>query len=552
MLFHTIDTDGWYSRYGKIDSFSPWFPETDPSNPRALTWIRKLSHRGTALFIQIVISTAVLIFNVSVTIYAAKKYGISNGFGDMYQGNCNLVGRYNILLHLGINLVSTLLLGSSNYCAQLLVAPTRSEIDIAHGKKDWLDVGVPSLRNLWKKRIARKRKAAWTLLMISSVLLHLVWNSAVFAARPHSSYRIAVVTSDYLADAGEWPTQNNQTLHMLQNIESLFLLNKTQCIERYISSNPGQMDVLIVAANVTMQDHASLAAMNTSSSLLYEYNNFDGGTNWIYDQGWLCSAFAQPGRQPASWCTADFLLAKEVEWTVTTYTWVSNGIVDKSLWVKVDYCLSAGVESLDSFCALRYSAGILLIVCVLNLGKCAAIYYTAYIHYRSDVNPREKASLVTVGDAAASFLAEKDHTTAQLSFVSRDDFTGKKWPTKRPPCLHSGLPLGAIRWFNAASCIRWFTTLTLCVAVLVIVAIFLAKGIRSDQRSGLAVDLRSLIAQGLGNPQPYATGLTGLVRNISQLARFYIATLYANIWQVSSRVRFLISCSVWLSPTAYR
>lgn len=94
------------------------------------------------------------------------------------------------MVHFGINVVSTLLLGSSNYCAQLLAAPTRSEVDTAHDKGDWLDIGVPSLRNLWKKRIARNRKAAWTLLMISSVLLPLVWNSAVFAAKPFSSYRM--------------------------------------------------------------------------------------------------------------------------------------------------------------------------------------------------------------------------------------------------------------------------------------------------------------------------------------------------------------------------
>lgn len=384
----SFDSDSRYSRYGKIDSFSPWFPEIDPTDSRAQTWIKKLSNRGTALFIHIAISTAVLIFNISVTVYAAARYGVSDGFGDVYQGDCSLVGRYNILVHLGINVVSTLLLSSSNYCAQLLVAPTRSEVDTAHEKGDWLDIGVPSLRNLWKKRISRRRKAAWTLLVVSSVLLHLVWNSAFFAATPYSSYRIAVVTSDYLADAGPWPTQNNQTLHMFRNTESLFYLNKTECIERYVSFTPGQMDVLVVAANVTMEDHASLAGGNTSSSLLYDYNNFDVRINWIYAQSWLCSAFARPGLPPDTWCTVEFLLPKEEDWTVRELPWFDSNIdnVDRSVWVKVDHCLSAGVESLDSYCTLRYSAGILVIVCALNLGKCAAIYYTAYLHYRSDTN----------------------------------------------------------------------------------------------------------------------------------------------------------------------
>ena len=111
------DADSWYSRYGKIDSFSPWFPGTDPKHPRALTWTKKLSHGRTALFIQIVISTIALIFKISVMIYAAAKYGMFNGFGYTYKGDCSLVREYNILVHVGISVVSTLLLGSSNYCA---------------------------------------------------------------------------------------------------------------------------------------------------------------------------------------------------------------------------------------------------------------------------------------------------------------------------------------------------------------------------------------------------------------------------------------------------
>lgn len=397
-------------------------------------------------------------------IYAAVKYGIYHGFGDLYQGDCKLVARYNTVAHLGINIVSTLLLSASNYCAQLLVAPTRSEVDRAHEKRDWLDIGVPSFRNLWKRRIAQKRKATWTLLMISSVLLHLIWNSAVFAAKPFNSYRVLTVTSDYLTDAGPWPTQNNQTLYLLQNPKSLFYLNATQCIERYISPNPGQMDVLVVAANVTMRDRASLVDGNSSSSLLYEYDSFDGGTNWIWASSWLCSAYAQPGSRPVSWCIAENL-AKEVDWIVAWYSWISNGILDKSLWVKVDHCVSAGVESLDNHYALRYSALILLTVCILNTAKCAAIYYTAFLHYRSNTSHREKASLVTIGDAVASFLAEKDPTTERLPFASREEFTKEKWPTQRSPRLHPGPSLCAIPSFRAASWTRWLVTLALCVTV---------------------------------------------------------------------------------------
>ena len=72
-------------------------------------------------------------------------------------------------------------------------------------------------------------------------------------------------------------------------------------------------------------------------------------------------------------------------------------------------------------------------------------------------------------------------------------------------------------------------TLTLCVAVLVVVAVLLTKGIHKERNHGIAVDIKSMAAQGLGAPLPYATAIGGLTRRISQMAGFYVATLFANM-----------------------
>jgi hypothetical protein len=72
--------------------------------------------------------------------------------------------------HVGINILSTLLLGASNLCMQLLVAPTRQEIDDAHRKKIWFDIGIPSWRNL--KSIEPSRMYLFYVLMASSLPLH--------------------------------------------------------------------------------------------------------------------------------------------------------------------------------------------------------------------------------------------------------------------------------------------------------------------------------------------------------------------------------------------
>ena len=49
---------------------------------------------------------------------------------------------------------------------QCLGSPTRDEIDKAHAKGRWLDIGVPTMRNLLN--INAKRTVLWVLLALSS------------------------------------------------------------------------------------------------------------------------------------------------------------------------------------------------------------------------------------------------------------------------------------------------------------------------------------------------------------------------------------------------
>ncbi len=116
--------------------------------------------------------TAITIFliNFVCTVIFKVKWGSANDIGTIYRGDCTRTRRLNVGLHVLINILSTLLLGSSNLCMQLLVAPRRSDIDRAHRKFTCLDIGVPSVRNL--KHISRARLVVWVVLGLSSVPLH--------------------------------------------------------------------------------------------------------------------------------------------------------------------------------------------------------------------------------------------------------------------------------------------------------------------------------------------------------------------------------------------
>ena len=121
-------------------------------------------------------STVVVLFiNVSLTIYATTnpQYRIEGRIGTLYEGSCDKSKMISLWLHLGINALSTLLLSGSNYTQQCLAAPTRSEINTAHAMRRWMDIGVSSVRNLF--RIKRERTLLWIAIGFTSIPLHLLY-----------------------------------------------------------------------------------------------------------------------------------------------------------------------------------------------------------------------------------------------------------------------------------------------------------------------------------------------------------------------------------------
>ncbi|KAH7079730.1 hypothetical protein FB567DRAFT_533217 [Paraphoma chrysanthemicola] len=133
--------------------------------------------RGGVL-VSLVVCGVALLVNIILTIVAASSWKIEEKIATAFTGDCAVATRQTTVAHFFINVLSSGLLGASNYCMQRLVAPTRKEIDIAHAHKTWLDIGIPSVRNLF--HIAPLRVFLWLVLVLSSVPLHFLYNSAVF------------------------------------------------------------------------------------------------------------------------------------------------------------------------------------------------------------------------------------------------------------------------------------------------------------------------------------------------------------------------------------
>jgi hypothetical protein len=90
---------------------------------------------------------------------------------------------------------------------QILCAPTRDEIDVAHKKDRWLEIGLMSFRNL--SHINTRRALIWWSLAISSAPLHLFYNSAVFQVTSGQDYSVTAVTHLNEPHGVAWVKKNN-------------------------------------------------------------------------------------------------------------------------------------------------------------------------------------------------------------------------------------------------------------------------------------------------------------------------------------------------------
>lgn len=119
----------------------------------------------------------VLILNISFLIWGEATTGFisikeNDGKRTLHDGSCDKTKTLNTIAHLAINVLGTVLLGASNYCMQCMSSPTREEVDKAHAKRQCMDIGVPSIRNL--NGVGSVRKCLWLVLGLSSAPLHLL------------------------------------------------------------------------------------------------------------------------------------------------------------------------------------------------------------------------------------------------------------------------------------------------------------------------------------------------------------------------------------------
>lgn len=194
---------------------------------------RKRRSRFTSWKVGVTMSasmtTIVLFVNIVLTVWASVKYGLDNGIGTAYEGSCGVVSAWSFWLHILINGLSSMMLSASNYTMQCVAAPTRIECDRAHACGDWLDIGVPSVRNLYK--IGWQRRIMWALLAISSTPIHLLYNSAVFKTLDDNRYERVLAGSEF-----------TKSDYIVPPMALDYLYDITLTMHEAYTSNPGSFE----------------------------------------------------------------------------------------------------------------------------------------------------------------------------------------------------------------------------------------------------------------------------------------------------------------------
>lgn len=163
------------------------FESRRPWSIRILDRFSRLSGWRRGAFINTILVSIVFLVLLSFHIFLWAKSDSPAGYQIIHSGSCvgNGVGRLNTLLHLVINILSTLVLASTNFFMQVLNAPSRGELENAHKKGSRLDIGVPSPRNAF--RVSRFKTTMWLLFFLSSIPIHLLFNSSIFSADDRGS-----------------------------------------------------------------------------------------------------------------------------------------------------------------------------------------------------------------------------------------------------------------------------------------------------------------------------------------------------------------------------
>lgn len=442
---------------------------------------RLLTGWRLGVVLNALLAFVILVISFVCLVYAGTAIAILVGDMDLFTGSCTDVTSLDWRLHALINVLVVILIVGANYVFQALSSPTRSEIGRAHEGKQWLEIGVPSLRNF--RRIGKGRVILASILLTVAVLTQVIYNSVIFTTQAGLSYNLIAVTPSFLTGSSfSNGTDNNagglsrNELLALQNLagrDELTNLTSGECVDLFSGVfNTDFQNVLLV--------------VNSPSSGNSLVETAQAGIN------------LQTGNNMST--------------TISNAEIFFDGAV-------VQFCLAQRSEAAQETCTLQLNGILLVVVVGLNLITLIATAATLLL--------RRFEPLVTLGDAISSFLRDPDPSTRKNCLLSKKNlrtgmggwgFTdGKYWVPERDHF-----------WFRSPSLPNWLGVAFWWLACVIFTAGVLALTVASQPSShplspfGVASPHSTYLL-----PTPAASSIpAGSLAIVTSLPQILIAGLY--------------------------
>ncbi|KAF1912724.1 hypothetical protein BDU57DRAFT_583233 [Ampelomyces quisqualis] len=486
------------------------------------------------------LSLIALIVNISVYAWLYRTYERSSGTATIQRGPCKTIRAKNTGVHAALNILSTMILGASTYAMQGMTAPTRVEVDAAHAKGKWMEIGTQSVRNLFYLR--RRNTWVWILLAITSLPFHLFFNAVFFTTTHANQYAVAVVAESILSNPTfEANSQNSSPDLFDQRVIANEHCEGKSCdfdvrdeawvagLVQSVTNNPNLASFVRMEPHECIQNY-SLGFMQGYGDVVVVSNNPDAATPVLYTrfpQRFLTADKEESNQDPYNWICRDIIASPKpgkddrcsVDMAMERFDSGKNWTVRSN---PVSYCLARAVPDT---CELQFNQWLMLGVVIFGGAKTIVISYILLAR-------RPGRFLRTVGDAIASFLEQEDPTTKDLSLVSSMQIRKSGFQEPYAPQVFTG---DRPRWLSSANTTEFFSTVGVFAFYIVVLSIALFFAI--DGAHGFA------FSNGLGVPNIQSlasfkaddvssTGIvpTLLLANVPQLGFSLLYVAYANIW----------------------
>ncbi|KAL2759001.1 hypothetical protein ACRALDRAFT_2026404 [Sodiomyces alcalophilus JCM 7366] len=366
-------------------------PSDGPQRGRGRGFRRWLAGWKGGIILNATTGALVLLPTVVFFVTSLSRHHGQGGETRILDGSCDLVQRLDFALHAVINLFVVAVLMGANYAYQILTSPTRVEVDMAHSRKRWLDIGIPSLRNLGF--VSKTRAILAIVLMAAAIVTPVMYNAVVITKRFVPATSILVVAESFL-DVAPFSTTSSHNGAGLDRAAILTLqdraqqrnrftnLTTTRCLESVKNTVQVEFDAVLLVVDVDPPSSSSLLA-----------------------------TFA-----PASTLSPDGFPIK--------------------------YCL-AQPSTAQPTCALDTNDAV--------LGATTLLILTIIVTGASVLAFKSFQPLATLGDAISSFLERKDTTTNGACLLTKSDIKRGRWASREPryyaPQTHY--------WFQTPSTARW-------------------------------------------------------------------------------------------------